>query len=135
MQSLSYRQIVSRWVFVLLTIAAASALVHPDMVTIYKGLRANFLPGLSDESGMVAHTVCYTTLAITGAILLPGMRIWQLALLLIGHGVTTELLQQWVPGRTFDLGDMLCNVLASIAAVTVAYLLRRTRLLVNPGLV
>lgn len=106
--------------FSVLFVGATFVLLHPKAIHVYRSWWHAVTPASHDAGGYVAHSICYATLAAVGVMLLP--RTWHVlfyaALLL--HGVATEFMQQFIPGRTFDPKDIVCNVLAATVAFVAA---------------
>lgn len=73
-----------------------------------------------------SHAIAYAALMLTGGI---GYRlqvpILQIALLLFGFGVTIEIAQYLMPGRSFSLYDMLANAAGIVAMLLVVLPLER----------
>lgn len=106
--------------FSLLLLCATVALLHPDAVLVYRTFKQAAPVNVTDSSGYMAHTICYGTLAAAAVVLLPTFWRFRALLLLLAHGVTSELLQRGIAGRTFDLADMACNVTAASVSFVLA---------------
>ena len=83
----------------------------------------------------VVHFMGYTVLALVPVSLLElaGLGI-ALAATMIPMGVLLEFLQRLVPGRTFEIGDMVANSLGVLSGILLALCVRRVfrRWMLNP---
>lgn len=98
-------------------------LLHPSVPAVYKAVRGSLPLMPARDFGYPAHVAAYLTFGALAA-RLTRVQTPRGGWLLIGglalHGVTSETLQLGVAGRTFDPGDMACNLLSAAAGVRLA---------------
>lgn len=105
------------WAVAVTTVVVGSLLPSATLMRLhYDSIAAN---------DKVVHFMGYTVLAIVPVafVELAGMGI-ALAATMIPMGVLLEFLQRLVPGRSFEIGDMVANSLGVIAGTLVALCIR-----------
>ena len=104
----------------------AALLVHPETPQLYKLLRGT-IPAewtFFDRAcrfGYLAHSSAYFVASLTAFAAFPPFRRSgrRVAAAIYLHGIASESLQLLVPGRDFDILDLLCNLTAiTVAALT-----------------
>jgi VanZ family protein len=78
------------------------------------------------------HLLAFTTLAVTASLSWPASRAMRVLLLcaLLGFGGSIEVLQQFVPGRSPEWGDLLAGSIGvACGAVIAAFVLRVLRVM------
>jgi len=87
-------------------------------------LPASVLDGIHYDDKLV-HFVNYAVLAMLPAIGLEALSIGMAcAAAMVPMGVCIEFLQRLVPGRTFEIADMIANALGVVAGVLLALLVK-----------
>ncbi|MCA9079902.1 MAG: VanZ family protein, partial [Planctomycetaceae bacterium] len=82
--------------------------------------------------GYAAHSIAYFTLTLTVlSCLRPERGEHDVAIVsgLLLHGIATETSQVLIPGRSWDVFDLSCNLTATLAAGVVFYSISRWLLL------
>jgi VanZ family protein len=110
----------SRRVALALWLAAVAAVVCGSLLP---GSAFRHIPSFNDK---LVHFLGYTVLALIPVALLElpvvGMA---LAAGMIPMGISIEFLQRLVPGRSFEIADMLANSLGVLTGILAATMLRR----------
>ena len=81
-------------------------------------------PGLPDVQDVIGHLAVYAVLALLWQRALHGARVhgvgwWALAIAVL-YGLSDELHQSFVPGRTMTLADLATDVVGAGAALLIA---------------
>jgi VanZ family protein len=77
--------------------------------------------------GFVVLGVLVSRVAAVVASGLTGGVVWRAVLLCVGYGVLDELHQIPIPGRAFNVVDILCDALGAVIGVGLAVLVARWR--------
>lgn len=118
-----------RWLLLGLGVAAVIvAVMLPSSVLAWLrsdyyqwiGRPLNWLDNASTEHLDLTHVALFGGVSLLVACLLPRVRVWKIALVLLGLAVATEVAQFWVPGRSPKLGDVYDNLLGIALGLAVA---------------
>jgi len=71
------------------------------------------------------HAVAFLVLAGLAATLWRGVRLKRWVLLLLAYAAFTEILQYFIPGRAFSVGDWLADALGVVLGVAISMALPR----------
>lgn len=103
-----------RWQFALLLV-----------LYTYLGLTSSSGPHIPQYNDKLMHFLGYGAAAWSITAALPGWPVWQRLLVLLIYSTGIEVLQHFMPPRTFSLGDILANVTGALLGLISAETARR----------
>lgn len=103
-----------RWQFILLL-----------AIFTYFGLTTASGPHIPQYNDKLMHFLGYGVAGWSVTVALPGWPVWQRLLVLVVYSTGIEVIQHFLPPRTFSLGDILANVSGALLGIGSAELARR----------
>ncbi len=91
----------------------------------YLGLTSSSGPHMPQYNDKLMHFLGYGAAALSITAALPGWPVWQRLLVLLIYSTGIEVLQHFMPPRTFSLGDILANVAGALLGLISAETARR----------
>lgn len=91
----------------------------------YLGLTSSSGPHMPQYNDKLMHFLGYGVAGLSITAALPGWPVWQRLLALLVYSTGIEVLQHFMPPRTFSLGDMLANVTGALLGLISAETARR----------
>lgn len=91
----------------------------------YLSLTSASGPHIPQYNDKLMHFLGYGVAGISITAALPGWPVWQRLLVLVAYSTGIEVVQHFVPSRTFSLGDILANVGGALLGLVAAESARR----------